>query len=118
MPSKVISFTNAKNVPGDGPFVIESIEKDEKRISTITFANPDGSTAFRMKYQDYGVKVQVPTPPTMVKRTRITATNDAVKITITEDFEDSYSTTVRKNELERNGFTVTTSEVEIPEPNA
>lgn len=115
MPIKTISFTDAKNLPGDGPFVVEAVEKDDKRIVAITFANPDGATAFRIKYQDYSVKVQVPTPPAMVKRTRVTAINQTAKVTVTEDIENSWDVTTRKQELIAAGFDVVTEEVEVLE---
>ncbi len=115
MPSKTLSFVEAKKLPGDGPFTVETVESDERRVNAITFVNADGTIAFRVKYQDYAIRIQVPAPPVMVKKTRITATNKDAAIELVEEIADSFNAKQRVRVLESAGFAVTSEEVEVPE---
>lgn len=109
-------FIATKTVPSDGPFMVASVDFSDKALKDITFANLDGSIAFRLVNTGYQSVLQIPEPPVMVKRIKLSATNETLKVTLPDEFiEDTWDVNSRTNLLQNAGFTVTTCEVEIPE---
>jgi hypothetical protein len=116
MSNNTISLVEATKLPGNGPFMVDAVEKEGHKITAITFNFPTGELAFRVRYQDYSVKVHVPAPPKLVKKTKVSATNETLKVTLPDEFFDSdWDAANRKRDLENAGFTVTKEEVEVPE---
>lgn len=89
----------------------------DKSVNGVTFTDADGNVV-RVSLRSYSMTVEVPAPPTMVKRFKVIG--KVLGLPVDELFADRYDADIRADELNRGLMSpgVEVLEVEVPEEQA
>jgi len=89
----------------------------DKSVNGVTFTDADGNVV-RVSLRSYSMTVEVPAPPTMVKRFKVIG--KVLGLPVDELFADRYDADIRADEWNRGLMSpgVEVQEVEVPEEQA
>lgn len=89
----------------------------DKSVNGVTFTDAEGNVV-RVSLRSYSMTVEVPAPPTMVKRFKVIG--KVLGLSVNELYADRYDADIRADELNRGAMSpqVEVLEVEVPEEQA